>query len=137
MRLPTNLTLRRSYALSVVLVVAHLLVAAGLLATDLPIVGGLVALSVLAWSLLTSLRRTPQGALVLGGEGQLTRIGVDGTAVDATIDASTTVMPWLIVLRLRMPTGVESLALPVDALGIDGHRQLRVWLRWKATCEKG
>ena len=133
MRLPATLVYRRSPTLIAVLAVAHLLAAAGLLAGDIHVVGKLLALPVLGWSLLATARRAPVGTLVLAGDGRLTLMRGDGSERNCEVDASTTVLPWLIVLRLRTAQGLLSLPLPVDALGADGHRRLRVWLKWKAT----
>ena len=117
------------------LAAAHLFAAAGLLATDLPAAGKLAALPILAWSLVANFRRLPSGALTLGSDGKLVLAQDKSDPVECTIDASTAVLPWLIVMRLRTPAGRKSLTLPVDALGADGHRRLRVWLKWKATAE--
>jgi hypothetical protein len=136
MRLPATLVFRRSPALIVVLALAHLLVGVGLLATDLSGVGKLLAWPILAWSLLASVRRMSAGALTLGRDGRLALVCAEGEAVDCLVDASTAVLPWLIVLRLRTPAGRKSLTLPVDAMDAEGHRRLRVWLKWKATGEK-
>jgi hypothetical protein len=133
MRLPATLEYRRSPTLIAVVTAAHLLAAAGLLAIDVHVAGKLLALPILVWSLLTMVRRAPVGALALGGDGRLTLIRGDGGDCDCAVDPSTTVLPWLIVLRLRTAQGLLSLTLPVDALGADGHRRLRVWLKWKAT----
>ncbi|HCF2413825.1 protein YgfX [Pseudomonas paraeruginosa] len=41
-------------------------------------------------------------------------------------------LPWLIVLRVRLPGGWRTLGccIPADALGADSHRRLRVRLRF-------
>jgi Membrane-bound toxin component of toxin-antitoxin system len=134
-RLPATLEFHRSRALTVAVVLAHAVVAAGLLATNLPTIGKLLVLPLLVWSLLATVRRAPAGALTLGGDGRLTLVRPEGHTVDCMVDPLTTVLPWLIVLRLHTPSGRQTLTLPVDALGDEGHRQLRVWLRWKAMAE--
>jgi hypothetical protein len=77
-------------------------------------------------------RRQPVTALILGKRGELevqTKVGARETAA---IGPLTTIFPGLIVLWLDC--GGKRIALPLfpDALGADQHRQLRVWLQWRA-----
>jgi hypothetical protein len=133
MRLPVTLSVRRSRTLIVALAAAHLLAAAGLVATDLPVVARLLLLPILGLSLMRTLRRGNVSALTLGADGHLTLVGPDGSATACEVDRATTVFRWLIVLQATTHEGPESLTLPVDALGVEGHRQLRLWLKWKAS----
>jgi len=132
MRLPITLPFHRSPRLTAVMTVAYLLAGAVLFAIELPTVVKVSALAFLVGSLSLWLRRPAQGALVLGTDGRLTLIRGDGSSAECEVDASTTVLPWLVVLRLSTSSGIEALTLPVDALGSGAHRQLRTWLRWKA-----
>jgi hypothetical protein len=132
MRLPVTLPVRRSRSLVIALVTAHLLAGAGLVATGVPAFVKLLVVGLLMLSLGLALRRRPVTAIVLKADGTLTFIYADGREVACEADASTTVFPWLIVLRARSLGRIESLTLPPDALGADGHRQLRLWLKWKA-----
>jgi hypothetical protein len=119
----------------VVLCLAHALAGLGLLPTALPFPLKLAVWLMLAFSLVRFLLR--QGsviALTLNADGRMS-LKRRGDSVECRIDAATTVFPWLVVLRLRTGAGIESLALPIDALDGDGHRQLRTWLRWWASVE--
>ena len=133
MELPVVLPVLPSRLLAFALTLAHLLVAAALAAVRLPLPVKLVLGLFVALSLARSLRRRPVACLRLRADGSLELGRTDGDFRQARVLPSTTVFPWLIVLNLRTGTGYESLTLPVDALGAEGHRQLRLWLRWKAS----
>lgn len=136
MQLPVTLPLRTSRSLVAALVVAHALAAGGLLATNL---GGWVKIAlvlVLALSLALTwhrfvLRPCPV-ALTLKADGQIEAMMRDGTTTAFQVDTRSTVLSWLVVLRLRGGDGPFALTLPPDALPGDDHRLLRLWLRWKA-----
>lgn len=100
----------------------------------LPIFAKLVVWAILALSLgrLLAMRREPVG-MTLNANGRLDLTRAGGQSLDCTVDAETTVLPWLVVLRLKTGKGIETLVLPQDALGAEEHRQLRTWLRWRAT----
>ncbi len=70
-------------------------------------------------------------ALKLLADGRLRIERLDGSHAEATIEPETTVYRSLVILRLRTDGRVESLALPRAATGSEGHRSLRVWLRWR------
>lgn len=55
-----------------------------------------------------------------------------GTRVMAQVEPGTTIFTKLVILRLRVADRVESLVLSHAATGAEAHRQLRVWLRWRA-----
>jgi len=137
MRLPVTLPVQRSRSLVVALAAAHLLAAAGVLPIDIPLAAKLAILAVLAASFALTQRRSPVDAIVLKADATLDLVDADGTEAACSIESSTTVFPWLVVLRLRSAGRVESLTLPVDALGAEGHRQLRAWLKWKAATARG
>lgn len=121
------------------LVVAHLLVGIGLSLTRLPLPARLVVWVVLSLSLSRSIllqRRMPV-AIKLGAEGQMRLIDADGIEREYQIQSDSTVLPWLVVLRYKTEGSCDSLVLPVDAIGTDGHRQLRTWLRWRASVDQG
>ncbi len=102
----------------------------------LPVPLKLVVWVVLALSLSRLLlRRNLPAALKLGADGRLHLLGMDGAAKEYQVDPATSVLPWLVVLRLKSGRTKDSLVLPVDAMGAEGHRQLRTWLRWRAKTE--
>jgi hypothetical protein len=72
-------------------------------------------------------------ALLLGTEGRLGIERRDGTRDEAAIDSRTTIFNSLVVLRFRVGGYNESLVLPRSSLGNDAHRQLCVWLKWRAS----
>lgn len=82
--------------------------------------------------LVRLLSRGDIAALTLGADGRLTIERGDGSVGDAALDPETTVFPWLVVLRCRCGGRRESMALPPQATGSEGHRRLRVWLDWRS-----
>jgi hypothetical protein len=134
MLLPLRLDVRRSLSLGLSLAAAHALAAAGLYPTDLPFAAKLALWALIALSLYWQVARPPShSALVLQGDGRLSLCGEDGRHSVADVSSETTVLPWLIVLAVKGPAGPARLVLPVDALGVAQHRQLRLWLRWRAA----
>ena len=133
---PITLAVRGSRRLVAALFAAHVLAGFGLLATELPLAAKLILSATLALWLLLAVRRTGRtAALTLHADGRLSLLCQDGSSVDGQVDPATTVFPWLIVLLVKTAEKNEALVLPVDALGREGHRQLRLWLRWKANAE--
>jgi hypothetical protein len=135
-RLPQTLQIHCSRSIEAALTAAHVLVGFGVAPLALSIFAKLAAWVILALSLarlLTARRRPVSLTLNANGRLDLTRAG--SQPLDCTVDAETTVLPWLVVLRLKTGKGTETLVLPQDALGAEEHRQLRTWLRWRATIE--
>jgi hypothetical protein len=123
--------------LAMALVVAHGLPAVAALSLTLPIglklaVGALLLAS-LGATLWRRVLRPPLVALTLKVDGTMEIHSRDGSVAAARISPQTTVFPWLVVLPLRIDSAAIALALPSDALPGDGHRQLRLWLRWLAS----
>lgn len=72
-------------------------------------------------------------ALKLGAGGRLSIAHSDGSFIEADVHPQTTVFPWLVVLRYRAGgRRIESLTVPQAAMDVEAHRQLRLWLKWKA-----
>ncbi len=133
MELPVTLSLKPSRILAVALTIAHALAAAGMALTRLPAPAKLMLGLFIALSLVRWLRWRPTPSLTLKADGGLEIARRDGSRREAQVLPSTTVFPWLIVLSFRVDGEKESLPLPVDALGIEAHRHLRLWLKWKAN----
>jgi hypothetical protein len=135
-QLPVTLVPRPSLALAGALVAAHGVAALGILPTSLPPVLKFACLLALAASLVfysnRHLGRPPVAAMILKSDGRMELERRDGARIEAAVHPQTTVFAWLVVLLLRTETGTLALTLPLDALGVDGHRKLRLWLRWKA-----
>lgn len=133
---PITLAIRRSPSLVAALIVIHVLAGVGLPPADLSVALKSILWVALALSLAMAVRRSHRVAsLTLNGNGRLSLQRLDGHCLDCHVDRATTVWPWLIILLARNVATTEALVLPVDALGGDGHRQLRLWLRWKANAE--
>ncbi|MBI4997794.1 MAG: hypothetical protein HZC22_13060 [Rhodocyclales bacterium] len=118
--------------------IAHLLVGTGLSLLRLPMPAKLAVWTILALSLarlLRQQRRSRPAALNLLADGGLAMVDLQGGVTECRVQPDTTVMPWLVVLRYRTSGNADSLVLPVDALGSEGHRQLRTWLRWRASVD--
>lgn len=118
--------------------IAHLLVGIGLSLLRLPLPAKLAIWFILSLSLsrlLWQRRLSLPAALKLQADGGLALIDFGGVVTECRVQPDTTVMPWLIVLRYQAVGKVDSLVLPVDALGAEAHRQLRTWLRWRARLD--
>lgn len=75
--------------------------------------------------------RRDVAALTLHADGRCKVVHADGKCMEVSINpALTVVFPWLVVLHYRAPGMRGSLVLPAAAVGNEGHRRLRVWLRW-------
>lgn len=72
-------------------------------------------------------------ALKLLADGKLWIERLDGSHAEATVEPETTVYRSLVILCMRADDRVESLVLPQVATGNEGHRRLRVWLKWRST----
>jgi toxin CptA len=120
------------------LTISHLLVGIGLSLIRLPLPAKLAVWIVLSLSLsrlLLRQRRLP-AAIKLRAEGRMQLIDAEGGECECRILPDSTVMPWLVVLRYRMEGTTGSLVMPVDSLGREAHRQLRTWLRWRASVDQ-
>jgi hypothetical protein len=134
--LPVTLRIHRPRSIDAALTLAHVLTGLALTPAILPMPLKLVVWVVLAISLFRLLlRRGLPTALKLDAAGRLFLLAEDGAATEYQIDPATSVMPWLVVLRLKTGRTSDSLVLPVDAIGAEGHRQLRAWLRWRAKTD--
>jgi hypothetical protein len=115
----------------------HLLALAALAGTALGPAARLLAGALVAWSLLgqlrahVALRRAGATALAYR-EGQWWLGCADGERVVRPC-ADSTVLPWLIVLRLRDGDRVRTLLVLADSLGSAQFRRLRVLLRLRAA----
>lgn len=140
MQLPVTLRLKPSPMLAVALVLAHGLAAIGLVPASLPPVLRLSCWLALACSLAFSLRRhvfrLPVHVLTLKADGHMEIERHGGEPVEVRIRPHTTVFPWLAVLLLQIGKERVALTLPPDALDAGGHRQLRLWLLWRAVGEQ-
>ncbi len=122
--------------LAIALLLSHGLAALETVSAELPgtLAAPLLALILLSLGFATwrYVYRLPVQALTLKADGTL-EADCRGAWCSARIDPRTAVFPWLVVLLLRIGDRKISLALPPDALGREGHRQLRLWLGWKAS----
>jgi len=138
-QLPVTLRLKPSPTLAIALVLAHGLAAVGLVPASLPPVLKISCWLVLACSLAFALWRhvfrLPAHALTLKPDGHMEIERHGNEAAEARINPRTTVFPWLVVLLLQIGKERVALTLPRDAVDAVGHRQLRLWLRWKATSD--
>jgi len=136
-QLPVTLRLNPSPILASTLVLAHGLAALGIVLAGMSqdiVLSAVVLLALsLGFNLRRSVFRSPVRALILKADGTLDVECRDGSCSTAQINPQTTVFPWLVALLLRAEGRNMALALLPDALGREGHRQLRLWLRWRAN----
>ena len=134
MRLPVVLLPRRSRQAAAVLVTVH---AAAMLAAiaALPIWASVVACAAIAVSALYALRRPLPREILLKADGRCLLTDLAGNRRELAVLPATMVHRLLVTLVGRDEQGTLSLMLPVDAVGPEGHRRLRVWLRWRALSD--
>ncbi|CAB1369375.1 protein YgfX [Denitratisoma oestradiolicum] len=137
MQLPITIALRPSASLTAVLLLGHGLALAAVFPCDLPLAGkGLLILLLVLSSFHAVARhawhRDGPASLILRRDGRMELAWADDSNLELEVVPPTTVHAWLIVLRLRTGRQQRNLVLPPDALGVDNHRKLRVWLCWKA-----
>ena len=136
MRLPLTLQLRVSRRLRLLLAAMHggALLALVLAVLPAPIKLGLAV--ALVFSLWLSLRRLAATdrlhTLVLRDDGRVAFPGGDGNGGELSVQAQSTVLPWLVVVLLASPDRRVVLAILPDVLDPDDFRALRLWLRWRA-----
>ncbi len=92
----------------------------------------------LIWSIRHHILLHAKNSLVelnLKADGQIDGLTAGGKLIEARIAGQTTVLPWLVVLRL-ISNGTKDMwtqVLMPDALSPEDGRLLKVWLRWKST----
>jgi hypothetical protein len=111
----------------------HIVAAAALIATDLPIPAIVSFWIALGLSLRAFARMLGPTALTLRADGELEMHFPGGDAVMGRVRSATTVLPWMVVLLVRTGKHTRAITLPVDATAAQGHRRLRLWLRWQAS----
>ena len=135
MLLPATLHPRRSRVLVVAVLAAHLVAALGLLLVAPGWALKAAGCAVLVASSAFALRRPDIGTLTLRVDGRIEIGRHDGSVAEASVEPATTVVSWLVVLVYRIGGRIEALVLPPDTLTDDAHRELRLWLRWKAASD--
>ncbi|MDE2584684.1 MAG: hypothetical protein KGN39_04740 [Betaproteobacteria bacterium] len=141
MQLPVRLGLHPSRRLASILVASHAAALGGVFILSWPIVWRILLALFVVLSAVFELRRQKlPGAVAwlrLGTKGELecgTRDG-DEEGWRARVLSSTTVWPWIVVLRYRPESGgrIGAIVILADSMeNAEAFRQLRVWLRWRA-----
>lgn len=139
-RVPTlNLHLERSGRLAGLLVFMHVAAAMSVAAAPVPLGLRAACVSFLLMHAVACVRRH---ALLLTRESITSVRLIDearcelgfrrGAVVTGSVDRSSVVLPWLVVLRVRVPNRHRrhGVVLMPDALGRDEFRRLRTRLRW-------
>ena len=134
MRLPVVLLPCKSRQARRVLLALH---AAAFMAAvaGLPTMVALPAAAAVAASLLWHLRRDAPREILLKADGRCLVTDQAGRRRELTVLPATMVHRLLVTLVGRDAQGTMAIPLPVDAVGREGHRQLRVWLRWLALSD--
>ncbi|MDP2134149.1 MAG: hypothetical protein Q8J99_11105 [Sulfuritalea sp.] len=130
---PLSISLKPSRRLLLVQALAHLAAAAAVLASHIPSWTAALLLLLVGASLAHGRRPPAVTALVLRGDGRLETVGADGTASEAAVHSHTLVLAFLVVLLYRQQGRLRALTLFADSLSAEDFRQLRLWLRWRAT----
>jgi toxin CptA len=139
MRLPLRLQLKPSRCYFLFLASGHILAGVAVCLLPLPMLVRASAVLLLPMLMLCYWRGRSgwMPSLLLRSDGKL-ELEQRGESVLAEVGTSTVVWPGLIVLHLQVEEGRQKpLVLFPDGLaGIDDHRNLRVWLRWRAELQK-
>lgn len=142
MQFPLRLKLRRSWQLAAVLCAVHAMALLCLPPVTIPLSAKLALTLALLYSLAHgmrhhALRSSPQAvvALTLYADGRLEQWRRDGSSVSGSISPQSCVFPGLVVLLCSREHSWRPVALTLlpDALAKDELRQLRSWLRWRAS----
>lgn len=136
MQLPVTIPLRPSPALAAAAACAHGAAIAALLPLELPLELRAALIAAILVSAASTVRRALRpkfAALALAANGSAEIVRLDGERETVGIHGQTTVLSTGIVLLMRRQTGIEPLTLLPDATGRQAHRQLRLWLRWRAA----
>lgn len=140
MRLPLTLRPKSPLTLQVVLLLGHAGAAAMLWPIDLTLEVQSAACSLLLASALAvgiGLHRNCLRNLTLRGDGRVELEFADGRRGEASVVAGSTVLPWVVILRIEMGDRKLALLIAADMLNAEDFRQLRVWLRWRCETEGG
>jgi len=132
---PLSVSLKPSQRLLVIQSLAHLVAAVAVLAANLPAWLAALLLLLTGASLARVHRPLPIAFLVLGGDGSIEKVGADGTASKVVVHPHTLVLSFLVVLLYRSEGRLGSLTLLGDSLADEDFRQLRRWLRWRASAD--
>ena len=136
---PIHIELCRSRLMLVVLVTLHAVAAGGsLLLLPWPLAARMLVVSLAAFSLWRSSRRSPVVALHLGERGDLALSFADGSRQCCAVHPGTAVFAQLVVLRASADEAEAagerySLALAADSMRREQFRLLRLWLRWRVS----
>ncbi len=135
-----RIALGPSRRLAVALIAAHLLAAAGAVASRLPGAVTVAMLFALAVSLAYALRRHAWRAsarslvhLELSENLDLAVADRRGRRRAGSVLGSSFVAPWLVVIHFKAEGNrlLRTVVVPPDATDAESHRALRVWLRWR------
>ena len=133
-----TIPLRPSRRLAQLQVLAHVvaLTLVGLVSLPMLYTGPLAAaIGASALLVLRRIRNPVVSTLHLGRMGALEIEAKVGASETATILPQTTILPGLIVLLVRQHGRTRCLCLPIDAMGRQAHRRMRLWLKWQ--CGQG
>ena len=128
-----SVSLKPSQHLLLIQSLAHAVAAGAVLTATLPAWLAAVLLLLIGASLARVRRVSPVETLLLSGDGRLETVGAGGTASEAIVHPHTLVLSFLVVLLYREEGRLRSMTLLRDSLTAEDFRQLRLWLRWRAT----
>ena len=130
---PLSVSIKPSRRLLFIQSAAHVVAAGAVLSAAISSWLATTCLILIGASLAHQRRRPVAVGLVLGGDGRIQIVGADGTATEVVVHSHTLVLSFLVVLLYRREGHLRSLTLLTDSLEHEDFRQLRLWLRWRAT----
>ena len=137
-----KISLRPSWGLAAILLIAHGAAIAVIAAVDMPLWLKLIAFAALFLNCLLEVRRTalllPPDAVVaieISSDNVLTIQTRRGDWLECEVLGSTYVMSCLAIVNLKHTDSGASrrIAILPDSIAAEDFRQLRIWLRWKAS----
>jgi hypothetical protein len=130
---PRTILLKPSRRLLAIQLAAHLLAAVAVLASSIPGWVAALLLLLVGYSLARQHNARLPASLILHDEGRFEKVGADGTATEATVHPHTMVIAALLVLLYREQGRIGAITLAGDSLSCEDARELRLWLRWRAS----
>ena len=130
---PRTIHLRPSRRLLVIQLAAHLFAVASILVAGISGWSASLLLVLVGYSLARQRNAKLPASLTLRDEGKFEKVGADGTVTEAAVHPHTMVTAPLIVLLYREEGRIGAMTLASDSLAGEDARELRLWLRWRAS----
>ena len=130
---PLTVHLKASRRLLAIQLAAHVVAGASVLVSSIPGVVAAAMLILVGGSLARLRNRPLPERLVLRDAGHFETVDADGAVTEAVVHPHSVVLGSLVVLLYRQQGRIRALVLADDSLAREDARDLRLWLRWRAS----